>query len=336
MNRTLTVWLPTIRAGSGADVFTQRLADALKRRGVNAIVTWFPHLTELAPYMRMFDRAPAGVDVIHANSTYAFAFKRKNIPLVVTEHHYLLDPAYLPFKSLPQNLYHRILLKRFIDSSYKRAAAVTTDSVFTAGVLARTRGIKVTRTIPLWVDYELFSPGAIRARRDGPFRLLFVGNASRRKGGDVIPFLARRLGAGFEIQCTGGLREFAVNGKEANIIWLGRLSQEALISAYRDCDAVVVPSRYEGFGYSALEGMACGKPVVGFHCGSIEEVVKDESSGLLCDVDDVDSLRKNCQRLATEFGMAVSLGREGRRVATTVFSEEAALEAYINLYHSLV
>jgi len=338
MDSPLSVWLPAVRAGSGADVFTERLAEALRRHGVSAVVTWLPHLSELVPDIWRFCRPPEGTQIIHANSAYAFAFKRDKIPLVITEHHYTLDPAYRAYKTMAQELYHRSLVGVYMRRSYAAADAVTTDSLFTARVLAEVAGVRATRTIPLWVDYEEFSPlsPSLAELRRGPFRLLFVGNASVRKGADVIAPLARRLGRGFEIRCTGGLRYGRSDAVQENVRLLGRLSQDELVREYRSCDAVLVPSRYEGFGYAALEAMACAKPVIGFRCGAVDEVVVEGTTALMCDVDDINSLEANCRSLATDRQLGFEMGLSGRNRAVTVFTESSAIHAYLQLYEATI
>lgn len=333
--RELAVWFPAIRAGSGADVFTRRIAAALVSRGVRATIAWFPLWMELVPDLLRLAKAPKGTDVIHANSANAFAFRRNGIPLVVTEHHYILDPAYRPFKSDAQQAYHRAVIGRYMRRSYALANAITTDSRFTADVLKRVAGVETSRTIPLWADYDKFSPTPVAPKSDGRFRLLFVGNASRRKGADVIPLLGDRLGTGFEIRCTSGLRTDRRGGHGDNITLLGRLTENQLIQEYRACDAVLVPSRYEGFGYTALEAMACGKPVVGFRCGAVDEVVAEGKTGLLCDIDDLDALEQNCRYLADDTTMTHMFGLAGRERATTVFTETMAISDYLELYGSL-
>jgi glycosyltransferase involved in cell wall biosynthesis len=331
------IWFPAVRAGSGADVFTQRLAAALIRRGHRTVISWYPHWSEFAPDLLRFERPPEGVDVVHVNSGYAFAFGRRGVPLVATEHHYVLDPTYRRYKSLAQHLYHRALLGPYLRRSYAFADAITTDSRFTANVLKRFAGVQATCAIPLWVDYDRFSPAPDGGQRsDKRFRLLFVGNASRRKGADVIPLLAGQLGRGFEIRCTAGLRADNQGPLGDNVVLLGRLTETQLISEYRSCDAVLVPSRYEGFGYSALEAMACGKPVVGFRCGAVDEVVVEGETGLLCDIDDTDALEASCRRLADNRSLAVEYGRAGRSRATSVFTEEQAVGEYLNVYRSVL
>lgn len=332
----MKVWLPAVRANSGADVFVERLAAGLDRRGVEAIITWFPHWTELVPDLLKFAKAPEGVDLIHANTAYAFAFKRGQIPLVATELHYVLDPAYRPFKTLAQHAYHTLLVGPYLRRSYRRANATTAISQFTAGVLADVAQVRVDRTIPLWVDSGAFAPDANTLRRAGPFRLLFVGNNSRRKGADAIAPLARALGTGFEIICTSGLRESAQSGRPENVRILGRLGVDGLIAAYRDCDAVLVPSRYEGFGYAALEAMCCGKPVLGFDSGAVSEVVGASGRPWLARMDDLDGLAERCRRLASSPGVAKELAADGRSRALASFTEAAAVSSYLELYSELL
>jgi len=51
---------------------------------------------------------------------------------------------------------------------------------------------------------------------------------------------------------------------------------------------LLFPSRLEGFGYSAVEAMACGKPVVVTNYSSLKEIVKDKENGYLCEINNVD------------------------------------------------
>lgn len=324
------VWFPTIRAGSGADVYVERLAQALRERGVAAEITWFPHRYEFAPGRMAAVAPPPGTTVIHTNSNCGYPFRHSGLPLVITEHHYMLDPGYRPYKSLAQAAYHRLWVGPCLWRSYRAADAIVTPSRFTDGVLRRAFPRLATTVIPHWLDYGLFVPGPARAP-GRPFRLFFVGNASRRKGADAVVALAGRLGPDFEIVCTSGLRRDG--GLAAgNIRILGRLSEVGLVQAYQECDAVLIPSRYEGFGYSALEAMACARPVVAFRSGAIAEVVEEGRTALLADIDDVDALAAHCRALAASPALCRELGEAGRRRALDCFGKEVAIDAYLRLY----
>ncbi|MBB3225429.1 glycosyltransferase involved in cell wall biosynthesis [Luteibacter sp. Sphag1AF] len=332
------VWIPSLRAGSGADVFVERLADGLRDAGVDVTVDWFDARYEFFPQaLARAAKRPAGADLVHANAGYAFAFRRFGLPLVVTEHHYVLDPNYRPYKSFAQAVYHRAWLGHFLHASYRAADVLTTDSEFTARALVAAMPSLKPKVIGLWADYERFSPGE-RTPRDAnaPFRLLFVGNDSRRKGADLLAPLAQSLGDAFEIVCTAGLRGLDDASSVRNVRRLGRLSPEALVQAYRDCDALLFPSRYEGFGYSALEAMACARPVVGFACGAVDEVVANGHSGVLVPVDDLPALTAAIQALASDSPRCAVLAAAGRLRAVDVFSEDQGVQAYIGLYQALL
>jgi len=144
----MRVWLPAIRGRSGVDVFIRRLADALRRKGLAADVSWFSGACEFVPHLLGRVPPPPGTTVIHANSWSAFAFKRGSIPLVVTEQLGVLDPYGRAYKSVLQLVYHQTLLRPFIKASFRSASAVTAVSAFTAQGLRRggigpaTAGIK--------------------------------------------------------------------------------------------------------------------------------------------------------------------------------------------------
>lgn len=76
-------------------------------------------------------------------------------------------------------------------------------------------------------------------------------------------------------------RRSSLFAKLPRVLLPGRLSSSSIAALMAGSAAVVVPSTYEGFGLPALEGMACGAPVVAARCGALPEVVAD--AGLLVD-----------------------------------------------------
>ena len=325
------VWMPTIRGHSGGDVFVERLAEGLRRRGVTVDVEWFDQRFEYMPALLAGKKAPAGTQLIHANGLAGFAFARHGLPLVVTEHHFVLDPGYRPHKSTLQHLYQVLVTGRSSLRSMRAATVLTTHSHFVARTVEAVCPATRPRVVPLWVDPDVFSPIAL-SREGAPLRMLFVGNTSRRKGFDVVLDLARRLGEAVEIWCTGGLRGADAAKVPDNVRFLGRVSTAELVDAYRRCDAGLVPSRYEGFGYSALEAMACGRPVLGFACGSVEEIVEDGRQGFLVPVNDIDALEDRARQLMKDPTLASRMGVAGRERAMTVFTETRGVDGYLDAY----
>jgi glycosyltransferase involved in cell wall biosynthesis len=65
----------------------------------------------------------------------------------------------------------------------------------------------------------------------------------------------------------------------------GFVDEKTKVAIYRGAAVVVQVSRYEGFGLTALEAMACGKPVVVSDRSSLPEVVGP--AGFAIDPDDI-------------------------------------------------
>lgn len=62
---------------------------------------------------------------------------------------------------------------------------------------------------------------------------------------------------------------------------------------YAACDALIMPSRREAFGLTAVEAMQFGKPVIASNRGALPELVQDGVNGYVFDLDSEDGL-KNC------------------------------------------
>jgi glycosyltransferase involved in cell wall biosynthesis len=328
----MKLWLPSLRAGTGADVYAERLAAVLAGSGVDVRLQWFHRGYELLPELLRWKAVPSGTDLIHANSHYAHAFLGHGRPLVVTVHHVVHDPACQEFATPAQRLYHRWHLRWREQRAVDRAAAVVAVSGHAAASVRAVFGRTDTVVIPNWIDTDHFRPAIATGSsgRDRPAILLWVGNPSRRKGIADLPELARRLGPHVRIRCVGGLR--GAQAGMAGVQWLGRLGEAELLNEYQSCDALLSTSRYEGFGYTALEAMACGKPVFGYAAGGLVDVVRDGIDGRLLPVAQLDALAEVLQASLGDPARLQAMGAAARLRAEQVFSPPRAAQAYLELY----
>ncbi len=63
--------------------------------------------------------------------------------------------------------------------------------------------------------------------------------------------------------------------EQANVKWLGRVSDQELTELYRNASCFIYPSLYEGFGIPPLEAMAMGCPVIVSDIPVLHEVCGD-------------------------------------------------------------
>ncbi len=97
-------------------------------------------------------------------------------------------------------------------------------------------------------------------------------------------------------------------------------------------DLVVLSSHMEANPLAILEAMACGKPVVATHVGSIPEIVIDGIHGFLIPPGDAETLAERCLELFRNPHLARAMGLAGhQRVA-----ERACIERTVQGYEDLI
>ena len=75
-------------------------------------------------------------------------------------------------------------------------------------------------------------------------------------------------------------------GLTNRVHFLGELPWEDVVRHYQAMDLFAAPARWEGFGLTPLEAMACGVPVVATRVGAFETLIRDGETGSLVDADD--------------------------------------------------
>jgi Glycosyl transferases group 1 len=159
--------------------------------------------------------------------------------------------------------------------------------------------------MPLGVDAARFRP-AEGARAPGPFRALFAGHMSVRKG--VHHLLAGWQAAALkeaELVFVGVPKDKyildLVARQPAGIRYLGFVPNARLHETYQSADVFVFPSLAEGGVYVIYEALACGLPcIVSANAGS---AVRDGIEGFVVPVGDSEAIADRLRRLAEDEGL---------------------------------
>lgn len=118
-----------------------------------------------------------------------------------------------------------------------------------------------------------------------------------------------------------------------NVHFLDNVPGEEMPCVYAMADVVVVPSTVkEGFGLSALESMACGRPVIASRVGGLPEIV-DGRCGLLIEPGDVEMLSDAMIKLAHQPELRSLMGASGVKKAR-IFSWERAAQLLDTVYQA--
>jgi glycosyltransferase involved in cell wall biosynthesis len=101
-------------------------------------------------------------------------------------------------------------------------------------------------------------------------------------------------------------------GVSDRTIFAGFVSDQRLLSALKSSDVVVIPSRFEPFGITALEAMAGGIPLVVSSVGGLAEIVEDNVDGIWVNPGDPGSIADGVVRLLTNSSMASRLAAKAK------------------------
>jgi mannosyltransferase len=149
---------------------------------------------------------------------------------------------------------------------------------------------------------------------------------------NVVGLLAGGVPPGEEdyaSQVVPRLRALEENGR---FRWLGHV--EPIEPFMHATDIFVSTSRYETFGMSVLEAMACGKPVAAYRGGSVHEILG--SAGLVGETGDGASLAALVESLILDDGLRRSLGLTAKQRVVEEFNPLGSLHQLISVYESFL
>lgn len=172
--------------------------------------------------------------------------------------------------------------------------------------------------------------------------MLYVGRLDTEKG---LPHLLEALAqvllvipqARLVIAGKGALHQSLLErARELQIAdrvsFAGYLHDEPLAALYQCAEVLVVPSLYEPFGIVALEGMACGKPVVASDVGGLSEIVVEGQTGLKVPAASAAALASAILKLLHDRDLAESLGTAGRQRAEEIYNWPRVAQQTLQVY----
>jgi glycosyltransferase involved in cell wall biosynthesis len=101
-------------------------------------------------------------------------------------------------------------------------------------------------------------------------------------------------------------------------------------------DALLLPSRHEGFPLAVVEGMLAGLPVVAADVGSVREAVLDGETGYVVPPGHAGAMAERLRPLLRDASLARRLGARGRERALERFTADAMAAAFEALYREIL
>ncbi len=204
---------------------------------------------------------------------------------------------------------------------------------------------KSITVIPNGVNTEVFRPSKHPERNSNS--VLFVGRLEFLKGVDrlvaAIPYVLGHVPAATFLfagpagkSVMAGLQEQLSDDHRPRVEFLGGFERRELIPLYQRCAVAVFPSRYETFGYTCLEAMACGAPVVASRVGGLAEMIEHGKTGLLVDTDNSEDLGQAIVTLLENAELRRILGEAAVTRARERYSHEVVGDALLARYQQLI
>lgn len=134
-------------------------------------------------------------------------------------------------------------------------------------------------------------------------KILFVGNVIRAKGIFELVQAFEKLQEEYSLYIVGSTKDadfynevksYIADKKIQHVYFVPPQSQHDLANWMNACDVLVLPSHHEGFGLVALEGLACGIPVVASNVGGLPYLLSN-NRGILVEPNNSEAIYDGVQ-----------------------------------------
>lgn len=281
--------------------------------------------------------------VVHVETALAYSAEIAALVCKLRKMPYIMRLAldsvgHSKLRSMLLSLYQGTVLRW----AFKNAATVVVLTEDDVALVSTKYGVdpKRVRVIPNATTFKR-ADSPRQGFRD-PFRLLFVGRVAMQKN---VPFLLEELhhfidayslpihldlvGEGEDIPRVK--EKISELNLQRYVTLRGYVTGEELERLYEEADAFVLTSIREAFGQVVLEAMTKGLPVIASNITGVRTIVKDETSGLLVDLE-TKEFANAFHRLITEDGLYQNLSR-GALDSVKRYAMEETIASYMSVYN---
>lgn len=128
----------------------------------------------------------------------------------------------------------------------------------------------------------------------------------------------------------------AAAGLSDRLLFLPEVPVWEMARWYQALDLYIAPQRWEGFGLTPLEAMACAVPVIATRVGAFEELIVDGGTGALIDAGDVDQMVAATDAVLRDPVRLAAWSQAARQHVQDHFRIEQEAAAIIAVYRSLL
>jgi mannosylfructose-phosphate synthase len=213
-------------------------------------------------------------------------------------------------------------------------------------------------TIPCGVDVQTFclpTEENKKVKTDLPEKYIFcLSRIDTNKGHDMLLYaydVFRRKVDGVDLVIGGGSpspkpRELGVfenmrriikqKGMQNRVHILGYVPDELVVPYYQRSQLFVVPSKFEPFGMTAQEAMACGKAVVASKFGGIKNIITHGHNGMLVDPTDAEQFADAMVKVVTDRAFREKIEMNAAETILKTYSWDAIADRHLAFYRQFM
>ncbi|MGE7759125.1 glycosyltransferase [Peribacillus sp. NPDC097895] len=281
-------------------------------------------------------------DIIHVHSTFAGLFVRlpfifspkKDIKIIYCPHgwSFLMETS-----SFAKKLYikiEKILAKvttKIINiSKYEQIESIKVGLPKSKSKLIYNGSKKISDKKNYPLNKQDFDKSKIN--------ILFVGRFDRQKGIDILLNAIKNIQLkNIHLYLIGDSvlsKDDTLFDLPENVTKIGWVKKEEIDNYYQSIDAVIIPSRWEGFGLVAIEAMKNKKAVIASNRGALPELIKDGTNGFIFDINNISTLYFILESLDKK--TLETLGENGYKHYIQNFTYENMNVEILNVYSSIL
>ncbi|MDC0170585.1 glycosyltransferase family 4 protein [Candidatus Nitrosopelagicus sp.] len=359
LGHTVTIYTTNLDFANDGTTFNKNLPK--KEKILNFIIkrsnVWFRYsLFYVNPgmYFQMLKDNP---DVIHTVGIKSFQSivaaiisKHKRIPLVISDQGGLTTHPFLETSGIIKKILYKIQfpLVRFI---INQATKITVPNEYEKNIFKKFTNESKIEIISNGINLETLIPSTNNFKEKYGITknfILFVGRFSHSKGIDILlnainilknnialkdlKFVIMGVDFGYEEKMFHLIKTLEIKN---SIQIIRNPPRDDVISAYQECEFLILPSRWELSPLVPLEGFAFKKTIISTDTDGIPYTVKNNVNGLLFPQEDFQELSKLILELVTNIEKRNSLGLAGYDMVQNESNSKIMSKKTLDVYQNI-
>jgi len=358
-NHHVTIYTTDLDFANNPNTFNKKLPrkEKISNFFISRSHVWFSYgLFFINPKM-YFQMKHDEFDLIHSIGVRSFQSfiaalisKKKNIPLVISDQGGLTTHPDLEKNNFFKKLMYKLQIP-FIRYIVNQATKIIVANEYEKNIFLHFTNSEKIEIVRNGVNIENIQQQKIDFRKKYdiyyPF-FLFLGRFHKIKGIDILleaidliknesalsNFKLIIMGAdfGFESDMLDMIKQFGIEGK---IDIIKNPPREDVISAYRESEFLVLPSRWELSPLTPLEGFVFRKPVISTNVHGIPFTINDNKNAILVDSENPKLLGNAILYLIKNESKRHELGLSGYELVHNECNSKKMVKNTLNIYNKI-